>query len=196
MYFLVRMSKLLTPLTFVITLLISTFCFALTIDSSLFSAVEQNAISQKQSIPDSSQISGQSLDDSRLLPVPFIDIHLPLSALIWVGGLLLISLLWILQLRWTVNNRNSALRREITLRNDQEIELQMGLDHLERTHSRLRVSIDRMPLGYIVWTEDFTVSEWNPAAERLFGWTAEEARGKHAYELVVPEEAKALVDQV
>ncbi len=51
---------------------------------------------------------------------------------------------------------------------------------------QLALSIDRMPLGYIVWDADFRVLEWNPAAEKIFGWSGAEARGKQAGKLMLP----------
>ncbi len=51
---------------------------------------------------------------------------------------------------------------------------------------QLALSIERMPLGYIVWDADFRVLEWNPAAEKIFGWSSAEAKGKHAGELMLP----------
>jgi PAS domain S-box-containing protein len=53
-----------------------------------------------------------------------------------------------------------------------------------------------MPLAYIVWDTDFKVMEWNSAAERVFGWEANEAIGKHSYELIVPADAQPHVDKV
>jgi two-component system cell cycle sensor histidine kinase/response regulator CckA len=49
---------------------------------------------------------------------------------------------------------------------------------------------ERMPIGCIVWDRALRVVEWNAAAERIFGWQAGEARGKHANELIVPASAK------
>jgi PAS domain S-box-containing protein len=43
-----------------------------------------------------------------------------------------------------------------------------------------------MPLGYIVWDADFRVLEWNPTAEKIFGWSAAEARGKRVSSLMLP----------
>ena len=57
------------------------------------------------------------------------------------------------------------------------------------------VIFDRMPMGYIVWDRSFHVVEWNAAAERIFGWSAGEARGKHAYELIVPTSAQPQVSK-
>ncbi|MEW6719267.1 MAG: PAS domain S-box protein, partial [Thermodesulfobacteriota bacterium] len=53
-------------------------------------------------------------------------------------------------------------------------------------HQRLTFHVNRMPLGFIVWNKDFRVTEWNPAAERIFGWKAEEAIGKSPYEFLIP----------
>ncbi len=60
----------------------------------------------------------------------------------------------------------------------------------------VRLEISRMPLGHIVWDKDFRVVSWNPAAEKIFGFSFEEARGRHPYELIVPPEAQPLVDEV
>ncbi len=63
-------------------------------------------------------------------------------------------------------------------------------------NQRLTFHIQRMPLGYIVWGSDFRVREWNPAAEKIFGWSAAESVGKHSYELIVPPETQPMVDMV
>ena len=60
----------------------------------------------------------------------------------------------------------------------------------------LQLQIDRMPIGLMVWDTDFRVQSWNPAAERIFGFTAQEASGKHPYDLIVPKEAQPDVDDL
>jgi two-component system cell cycle sensor histidine kinase/response regulator CckA len=50
----------------------------------------------------------------------------------------------------------------------------------------LALSIDRMPLGYIVWDAQYRVLAWNPAAEKIFGWSLAEAQGKCVNELMMP----------
>jgi PAS domain S-box-containing protein len=62
------------------------------------------------------------------------------------------------------------------------------LEELRDTTRRLAFHVNRMPLGYIVHDEEFRIVEWNPAAERIFGWSVEEAMGKHPFELIVPPE--------
>ena len=64
------------------------------------------------------------------------------------------------------------------------------IETLRDANQRLAFHVSRMPLAYIVWDMQFRVVEWNPAAERIFGWKANEAIGKLAYEFIVPEEAR------
>jgi PAS domain S-box-containing protein len=64
------------------------------------------------------------------------------------------------------------------------------LETLRDANQRLAFYVDRMPLAYIVWNLGFGVVEWNPAAEQIFGWKANEAIGKNAYELIIPNEAR------
>ncbi|MBF8258829.1 MAG: multi-sensor hybrid histidine kinase [Actinobacteria bacterium] len=64
------------------------------------------------------------------------------------------------------------------------------LEELRDTTRRLAFHIEQLPMGYIVWDGEFRVLEWNPAAERIFGWKANEAIGKNAYELIIAKEAR------
>ncbi len=42
---------------------------------------------------------------------------------------------------------------------------------------RHQIQIENMPLGVIEWDQDFRIRTWNPAAERIFGYSAEEILG-------------------
>ncbi len=46
--------------------------------------------------------------------------------------------------------------------------------------TQLALTIKTMPLGYLVWDRDLLLLECNMTAERIFGWSADELRGKHA----------------
>jgi PAS domain S-box-containing protein len=70
------------------------------------------------------------------------------------------------------------------------------VERLNDALQRLQFHVERMPLAYVVWDTQFRVVEWNPAAERVFGYPKAEVLGRHAYDLVVPPDARQAVDQV
>lgn len=55
---------------------------------------------------------------------------------------------------------------------------------------RLRLLFGRMTLACLVIAPDGTTQEWNPAAERIFGWSRAEVLGRNVLELMVPEESR------
>ena len=64
-----------------------------------------------------------------------------------------------------------ASQSEIAARNAAEA-------RLERTSTLLSAIVDASPLATQAFTLDRTVTIWNPASERIFGWTAEELIGR------------------
>jgi PAS domain S-box-containing protein len=64
-------------------------------------------------------------------------------------------------------------------------------------HKRLAFHVENTPLAVIEWDHEFRVSRWSPAAQRLFGWRADEVLGKRFsdWAFVVPEDLDA-VNQV
>jgi len=61
-------------------------------------------------------------------------------------------------------------------------------------HKRLAFHVENTPLAVIEWDQEFRVLRWSPAAQRLFGWKAEEVLGKRFsdWEFVVPEDVDAV----
>jgi PAS domain S-box-containing protein len=76
------------------------------------------------------------------------------------------------------------------------IERRRAEERAERYREYLQLQVDRMPIGSIVWDGDFRVKTWNPAATKIFGFTEEEALGKHPYDFIVPKEAQPHVDAI
>lgn len=56
-------------------------------------------------------------------------------------------------------------------------------NELRLAHQRLRFHIENSPLAIIEFDKDVRVQYWSPQAEKLFGWTAEEAVGKEPVDL-------------
>jgi PAS domain S-box-containing protein len=57
-----------------------------------------------------------------------------------------------------------------------------------QSEERTRLVLDTAPDAFITLDRDGVVRTWNVAAERLFGWTKEEATGRTMRELIVPPE--------
>jgi PAS domain S-box-containing protein len=66
---------------------------------------------------------------------------------------------------------------------------------IRESQQRLSLLVQQSPLAVIEWNTDFQVVSWNPAAERIFGYTREEALGRHAAGFIAPAAARPLVDQ-
>ncbi|QKQ25573.1 MASE3 domain-containing protein [Candidatus Reidiella endopervernicosa] len=67
---------------------------------------------------------------------------------------------------------------------------------LRQSRQKLALHVLRTPLAVIEWNRDFEVVEWNPAAAKIFGFSADEAFGRHAAGLILPDWAKDHVNNV
>jgi PAS domain S-box-containing protein len=67
---------------------------------------------------------------------------------------------------------------------------------LRRSEQMLTLHIQQTPLAYIEWNADLEVLDWNPSAERIFGYSKREALNHHAYDLIVPAEVQPHVTGV
>jgi len=71
--------------------------------------------------------------------------------------------------------------------------------HLERrtrneAERRLHHFVSQAPLGVIEWNMRFECTAWSPTAEKIFGFTAEEAIGRHFTELISHGMVREIVD--
>lgn len=82
-----------------------------------------------------------------------------------------------------------------TLFSDKEKEKETE-EILHATKDRLQTQFHRMPIGCIVWDREFRVASWNPAAEKIFGFTPEETIGKHPFDFIVPEDVRPHVKTI
>ena len=76
-----------------------------------------------------------------------------------------------------------AIIRDVT---DRKVTESAALDE----HRRLAFHVENTPLAVIEWDHEFKVLRWSPAAQKLFGWNAEEVLGKRFsdWKFVVPED--------
>lgn len=65
-----------------------------------------------------------------------------------------------------------------------------------RSEQKLKLHFEQTPLAVIEWDLGFHVLDWNPGAEKTFGYSVQEAMGKHASTLIVPESARRHVNEV
>jgi two-component system, cell cycle sensor histidine kinase and response regulator CckA len=68
-------------------------------------------------------------------------------------------------------------------------------EEIYKSEQRLRGHVEHTPLAVIEWDLEFRVTSWNPAAERIFGYSREEAIGKHG-SITVPPQFREHVDRV
>jgi diguanylate cyclase (GGDEF)-like protein/PAS domain S-box-containing protein len=57
---------------------------------------------------------------------------------------------------------------------------------LRQSEARLSLHLENTPLAAISWDRSFHCIQWNKAAEKIFGFTREQAVGQHAVGLIVP----------
>jgi PAS domain S-box-containing protein/putative nucleotidyltransferase with HDIG domain len=66
-------------------------------------------------------------------------------------------------------------------------EREMAQQSLEESEEKFRSITDAAQDAIILIDDQGLLGSWNPAAERIFGYTAEEAMGREAHRLIVPE---------
>lgn len=69
-------------------------------------------------------------------------------------------------------------------------------EELQKSQQRLLLHRELSPIGIIEWTTDFRFIDWNPAAEKIFGFSKEEVIGRHITENILPESAREQVDNI
>ena len=84
----------------------------------------------------------------------------------------------------------------ISRREDAEAEYKRAKESLKYSERKLALHFEQTLLGVIEWNVEFQVNEWNPAAEMIFGYSREEALGRHARELILPREILGELDVV
>jgi hypothetical protein len=67
---------------------------------------------------------------------------------------------------------------------------------LHLSEQRFRNIYETAPLAFVIWDQDCLVTQWNDAAEKIFGWTEAEVLGRNFFEFLVPEPDRPAVETV
>ena len=105
-----------------------------------------------------------------------------------IGGTLILVIVFVIWVR--------RLSKEIKLRIKTEEELKQAEKSSRLSLQRLLLHREYTPLSVIEWNRDFEFLDWNPAAEKIFGYTKEEVLGRHITERILPESARPHVDKI
>jgi len=87
-----------------------------------------------------------------------------------------------------IQMRDSSLEEH---RQNLQILVDQRTRELHKITDRLVLHFQQLPFAVIEWDMDFRVIDWNPAAEKIFGFSKEEALGKRGDELLLPPSSKA-----
>jgi PAS domain S-box-containing protein len=82
-----------------------------------------------------------------------------------------------------------SINRDVTARRQAE-------ERLRREEQRRRLHVEQTPLGVIEWDINFCVTTWNPGAQRIFGFSSQEAIGRCARDWLIPESARVHVERI
>lgn len=69
-------------------------------------------------------------------------------------------------------------------------------EQTRQLQERLQLQIDHMPIGCIVHDAKLCVTDWNPAAEKIFGFTKEEVLRENPCELITPPAVRPHVEDI
>ncbi|MBD2514955.1 AAA family ATPase [Nostoc sp. FACHB-973] len=135
------------------------------------------------------------LHQGKLLGVLYLENHVTMGAFTSDR----VELLNLLCAQAAISLENARLY-ERSLEYSQQLE--RSLDQLSAAQSRLQASQQRLqllvqqtPLAVIEWDTNFQVTDWNPAAERIFGYTKQEALGCE-FKFIIPQIIQAKMERV
>ena len=69
-------------------------------------------------------------------------------------------------------------------------------EETKRLQEYLELQFERSPIGHILHDNQGYLTDWNPAAERIFGYSKSEVIGKHPCELIVPPSERSYVEDI
>ncbi|MEH2207549.1 MAG: AAA family ATPase [Nostoc sp.] len=74
-------------------------------------------------------------------------------------------------------------------------ELSTAQSVFQASQQRLQLLVQQTPLAVIEWDTNYQVTDWNPAAERIFGYSKQEALGC-GFKFIIPQKIQAEMERV
>ncbi|MDH5325159.1 MAG: PAS domain S-box protein [Gammaproteobacteria bacterium] len=75
-------------------------------------------------------------------------------------------------------------------------EHKQAIEAKNQSQQKLQLHVAQTPLAVIEWDTNFRVLDWNPAAEKIFGYNKQEAVGRHANSLILDAATIPAIDAV
>lgn len=94
-----------------------------------------------------------------------------------------------------IRNRDNEIQGMVLIFNDVTEQYHMR-EEIRSSEQHLKLYRDQTPLASIEWNTDFQVMDWNPAAEKMFGYTLDEVKGRDFVDIMLPESAVVDVKQI
>ena len=90
------------------------------------------------------------------------------------------------------NGRTRSIQRDLMA----EIGRREAAERAVRAQQRrLDLMISQTPVACVGWGLDFSITSWNPAAERIFGFAPDQVIGRSAFEVFTPPRVRAEVER-
>ena len=100
------------------------------------------------------------------------------------------------QLEARVAERTRQLTQALEQLRAEARDRETAQQELQHAQGKLLLHVAQTPMAVIDWNTQFEVVTWNPAAERIFGFTAAEALGRRGPELIVPPAVRPQVEGI
>ncbi|MFZ2283623.1 MAG: PAS domain S-box protein, partial [Lutibacter sp.] len=95
------------------------------------------------------------------------------------------KLIWLQQTITPIKNDSGEIINFIAISED-ITDRKKAEDLFIKNNQRLQDQFNHTPLASIIWDLDFNVLEWNNSAQRIFGYSAEEAKENNIKDLITP----------
>ncbi len=93
-------------------------------------------------------------------------------------------------------SRASVIARDITESEQARTKQQMLQDERDQLLEQLQLQMERMPVACLLGDQNFNYTYWNPAAEKMFGYSFKEVEGRHPNSLIVQSQSRSYVDSI